>query len=72
MTAKRSSVEKSAPLHGEEPPTPDLVELTQRAYQGVQIDSPLGLILEMRGGKGYRARGYLGHDSALKALGLEQ
>jgi ketosteroid isomerase-like protein len=38
---------------------------------GVQIDSPLGLILDMRGHKGYRARGYLSHDSALKAVGLE-
>jgi ketosteroid isomerase-like protein len=30
MTAKRSPVEKSAPLHREEPRTPDLVELARR------------------------------------------
>src|ERR1044071_278598 len=39
---------------------------------GVPVDAPIGLVYELRGGSISRARGYLDHAAALKALGLEE
>jgi ketosteroid isomerase-like protein len=39
---------------------------------GVPVDAPLGLVYEMRGSKVSRARGYLDHAKALRAVGLEE
>jgi ketosteroid isomerase-like protein len=36
----------------------------------VQVDSPLGVVIEFRDGKISRVRGYLDHDDALRAAGL--
>ena len=39
---------------------------------GVEVDTPLGAVIEFRGGKMSRVRGYLDHGEALRAAGLSQ
>ena len=39
---------------------------------GVAVDAPYGAIFDFRHGKWWRARGYLDHDEALRAAGLEE
>ena len=39
---------------------------------GVPVDAPMGAVFDFRGGKVWRARSYLGHAEALKAVGLEE
>jgi ketosteroid isomerase-like protein len=39
---------------------------------GVQVDAPLGMLFELRGGKIARTRGYLHHGEALRAAGLSE
>jgi ketosteroid isomerase-like protein len=38
---------------------------------GVPVDAALGMVFDLRGGAISRIRGYLDHDEALKAVGLE-
>jgi len=37
---------------------------------GVPVDSPLGMVFDLRDGRITRIRGYLDHDEALRAAGL--
>jgi len=37
---------------------------------GVPVDSPLGMVFDVRRGMIARIRGYLGHADALRAAGL--
>jgi ketosteroid isomerase-like protein len=39
---------------------------------GVQIDAPLGFVVDVRGGKMSRIRGYLDQGEALRAAGREE
>ena len=39
---------------------------------GVPVDAPMGAVFDFRGGKVWRARSYLDHAEALKAVGLEE
>ena len=36
---------------------------------GVQVDAPVGMVIDFRGGRNSRARGYLDHGEALRAAG---
>jgi ketosteroid isomerase-like protein len=38
---------------------------------GATVDAPLGMAFDLRNGRVSRIRGYLDHDEALKATGLE-
>jgi len=38
---------------------------------GVQVDAPIGIVYEFRGGKVSRVRAYLDHSEALRAAGLD-
>jgi len=39
---------------------------------GVELEAPIGIVYEFRCGKVSRVRAYLDHDTALKAVGLEE
>jgi ketosteroid isomerase-like protein len=39
---------------------------------GVPVDAPMGAVFDFRGRKVWRARSYLDHGQALKAVGLEE
>ncbi len=39
---------------------------------GVPVDSPVGIIYDLRGGKASRVRSYLDHGEALRAAGLSE
>jgi ketosteroid isomerase-like protein len=39
---------------------------------GVPVDAPMGAVFDFRGRKVWRARSYLDHAEALKAVGLEE
>jgi ketosteroid isomerase-like protein len=39
---------------------------------GIELDSPAGLVMTVRGGKVIRSMDYLTHEEALKAAGLEE
>jgi ketosteroid isomerase-like protein len=39
---------------------------------GVQVDAPVGMVIDFRGGKISRARGYLDYSEALRAAGLAE
>ena len=39
---------------------------------GIEVDTPLTIVFELRGGKVARSRGYLNRADALKAVGLEE
>ena len=39
---------------------------------GVPVDAPMGAVFDFRGGKVWRARSYLAHGQALKAVGLSE
>jgi ketosteroid isomerase-like protein len=39
---------------------------------GVPVDSPVGAVWDLRGGKIWRLRAYLDHEEALRAAGLAE
>ena len=39
---------------------------------GVEVDSPMGWVFTVRGGKSVKAEGYLSRDRALEAAGLQE
>jgi len=39
---------------------------------GVQVDAPVGMVIDFRGGRISRARGYLDHGEALRAADLTE
>jgi ketosteroid isomerase-like protein len=39
---------------------------------GVPVDSPYGVVADFRDGKRWRDRGFLDHDEAMRAAGLEE
>jgi ketosteroid isomerase-like protein len=37
---------------------------------GIEVDTPLAIVFDLRGGKAWRSRGFFDHHEALKAVGL--